>query len=406
MTSSTYSQSPYRTFSSGASASGASSPAAARTPGPQPNAPFEITSQPFAARVIVDIVNAEYPRYEKANPELRYKFREAIEIDVARGIGVPKRQVHIVRLRSSGGHVVSAELDVDLASEEDMDEVSFVARSKVHDGQFQIPQVKECYRRDLGGNPVQTYVRDVQVGIPGQMHQRSHSGNSGGAPPNRRDDPMERSLSTAGELEDEYRITTVSAYRHGKGATRGPMLYEEGGFYAGGGAGGGDPHFHSHPHHHHHGHDYHDPSIPRVVRNYIPHIIQQSAQAGVGEVPYNPYASFTSSAPSSRAPSTYYRRPVYGSSNVIGRGPSPMPLEPTPPVRRGVTYSNAPLGYGGVGLGSVVDGAAASRADIQPEVPNQTPREQSWGTFASPAKQPPTPSPSKRTQYALSPLSY
>ena len=115
--------------------------------------------------LVVKLFGADYSRYDKAPTDKRHKFREAIEIDVAKNIGIPVRQVRLTKL-SAGS--INAELDAELPSGEDPAELSAALVGKVQAGSFIVASIRDCYRKELGGNPVQLYVQTVSVlGQPG-----------------------------------------------------------------------------------------------------------------------------------------------------------------------------------------------------------------------------------------------
>lgn len=111
--------------------------------------------------VSIRLFGADLALYERAPPEKRSKFRDAIEIDVAVSCNIQQRHVRTVRLTAAAGIV--CEVDIELGAAMEAEDVSDTLLQRVASGSCSCAATRDSYRKDLGGNPVQLYFEDLSI---------------------------------------------------------------------------------------------------------------------------------------------------------------------------------------------------------------------------------------------------
>lgn len=107
----------------------------------------------------VTIHGAELSLYERAPHDRRAKFREAIELDISLNIGIQKKFVSVTRLTVGSG--LLCDLNVELPTSRDPFDVLSTLQRKVKMGSCTCSNLRDSYRRDLAGNPVQLYYQEL-----------------------------------------------------------------------------------------------------------------------------------------------------------------------------------------------------------------------------------------------------
>jgi hypothetical protein len=111
--------------------------------------------------VMVKLFGAEFLLYERAPPEKRSKFRDALESDVATNSSLQTRCVRVVRLTAGAG--LLCEVDIELPPNAEPEIVTGTLLSRISTGSCTCAAIRDSYRKDLGGNPVQLFFEDLTV---------------------------------------------------------------------------------------------------------------------------------------------------------------------------------------------------------------------------------------------------
>lgn len=111
--------------------------------------------------VMVKLFGAEFLLYERAPPEKRSKFRDALESDVAANSNLQTRCVRVVRLTAGSG--LLCEVDIELPPNAEPEGVTGSLLSRISSGSCTCAAIRDSYRKDLGGNPVQLFFEDLTV---------------------------------------------------------------------------------------------------------------------------------------------------------------------------------------------------------------------------------------------------
>ncbi|CUG91189.1 Hypothetical protein, putative [Bodo saltans] len=111
--------------------------------------------------VMVKLFGAEFLLYERAPPEKRSKFRDALESDVALNSNLQARCVRVVRLTAGSG--LFCEVDIELPPNAEPEAVTGALLSRISTGSCTCAAIRDSYRKDLGGNPVQLFFEDLTV---------------------------------------------------------------------------------------------------------------------------------------------------------------------------------------------------------------------------------------------------
>jgi hypothetical protein len=111
-------------------------------------------------RVLIRIAGADFSLYDRAPPGRRANFRESVEEDIGTNIALQQKYVRVTRLIAGPGGML-CEVDIELPSDLNPDQVAGLMREKASNGSFTVATIRDAYRKELGGNPVQLFIEQA-----------------------------------------------------------------------------------------------------------------------------------------------------------------------------------------------------------------------------------------------------
>ena len=97
--------------------------------------------------------------YENAVPDRQAAFRRAVEYEISVNLGIDIQQIHVTKV--SPGIVI--EMDLELSQEQVHRAVGEELVTKILLGTFTVPNIRDSYKRDLGGNPLQLHTEGAAI---------------------------------------------------------------------------------------------------------------------------------------------------------------------------------------------------------------------------------------------------
>jgi hypothetical protein len=124
-----------------------------------PYSPLGFNAVAVVLHALLRLQGATVLLYDKAIDERKKNFRKAVEMEVALNLGIERRQVSVMAVKAG----ISIELAIELTHEQVKHGVGEALVTRVLMGTFTVRHIRESYKRDLGGNPIQLHTEGAAI---------------------------------------------------------------------------------------------------------------------------------------------------------------------------------------------------------------------------------------------------